>query len=453
MKNHLLIQGDARHIPLKEKSVHMCVTSPPYFNLRDYGTARWEGDDPGCDHVDVATTEAKARTKPAHGRMIVDRIVSETQLAHLAHQVQYRAVCGRCGARRVDRQIGLEQSPGDYITALVDAFREVKRVLRDDGLLWIVIGDSFAGSWGNQGRKEGSGTQRPINGPMIQDLEPYPIKGTNTGKIPAGSGLKPKDCIGIPWMSAFALRADGWWLRDAITWVKAQVDEDDNLEGSAMPGSQQDRCTSAYEMVFMFSKKPKYFYDRLGCLTKSGATLRNVWKVNPEQSPLPHYAMMPCELARRCILLATSAKGVCARCGAPWIRLIEHGNMITSGPNRLAIKPRSKNRGPGSTPIADRPADGYGDLPKREIRMLGWRPSCRCDAGEPVGAVVLDPFAGCGTTVLVAEALGRRGIGVDLSAEYLGHARRRIERPHAPVRRARKAEEAYPLFEGHDHDG
>lgn len=79
---------------------------------------------------------------------------------------------------------------------------------------------------------------------------------------------------------------------------------------------------------------------------------------------------------------------------------------------------------------------------------LGWRPTCRCDTGEPVGAVVLDPFAGCGTTVLVAEALGRRGIGIDLSAEYLGHARRRIERPHAPVRRARKDEAAYPLFDG-----
>ena len=156
-----ILTGDCREVlpTLDAGSVHCCVTSPPYWGLRDYGH---------------------------------------------------------------DAQIGLEPTPDEYVAQLVAVFREVRRVLRDDGTLWLNIGDSYAGSWGNQGRKQERGTQRPINGEMLSKVHDnrYPSQGSNTGKIPEGSGLKPKDLVGIPWRVALALQADGWWLRSDIVWTK-----------------------------------------------------------------------------------------------------------------------------------------------------------------------------------------------------------------------------------------
>jgi DNA modification methylase len=176
-----LITGDAldqlRLLP--SESVHCCVTSPPYYGLRDYGCAE---------------------------------------------------------------QIGLEPSPDEYIAALVAVFREVRRVLRKDGTLWLNIGDSYAGGTNGNTAMVG-GKSNPARG-IAMGFGSLPHR-----DIP--SGIKPKDLIGIPWMLAFALRADGWWLRQDIIWAKP----------NPMPESVTDRCTKAHEYLFLLSKSSAYYYD------------------------------------------------------------------------------------------------------------------------------------------------------------------------------------------------
>jgi len=233
--------GDAleRLREMPAESVQCVVTSPPYFGLRDYGTAMWEGGDPTCEHYAVETVRthwansvpgpAGATAKNAKGR-------NETK--------ERGGVCGRCGAASIDQQIGLEPTPEEYVSTMVEVFREVRRVLAKDGTVWLNLGDSYAGSWGNQGREEERGTQRPINGGMLTPVLDgrYPAKESNTGQTPPG--LKPKDLIGIPWRLAFALQADGWVLRSEIVWSKP----------NPMPESVTDRPTKAHEQVFLLSK-------------------------------------------------------------------------------------------------------------------------------------------------------------------------------------------------------
>jgi len=172
----MIIIGDAptELKKLKSESVNCCVTSPPYFGLRDYG---------------------------------------------------------------VDGQLGLEETPAEYINNLLDVFREVSRVLRDDGTLWLNLGDSYAG---NHGHKQSSGEKSKSNKGSLK----------NDVRIP-GPGLKPKDLIGIPWKVAFALQEDGWYLRQDIIWNKP----------NPMPESVRDRCTKAHEYLFLLSKKPRYYYN------------------------------------------------------------------------------------------------------------------------------------------------------------------------------------------------
>jgi len=179
-----VLHGDCRDVlkTLPDQSVHCCVTSPPYFGLRDYGH---------------------------------------------------------------DGQIGLEPSPAEYVEQMVAVFSEVRRVLRDDGTLWLNLGDSYAGSWGAQGH--GPSPSSAISRHQIAN---HPKRAQQTGSIRA-AGVKPKDLYGIPWRVAFALQADGWYLRQDIIWHKP----------NPMPESVQDRCTKAHEYVFLLSKAERYFYD------------------------------------------------------------------------------------------------------------------------------------------------------------------------------------------------
>jgi len=182
----LLVRGDARQIPLADKSVHCVVTSPPYWGLRDYGVAG---------------------------------------------------------------QIGLERTPEEYISAMVEVFREVKRVLRDDGTLWLNMGDSYAGS--GQGFGDRSTTNKS-NGASrgVRMGSSHGDSGHTEYQAPP-PGLKCKDLVGIPWMLAFALRADGWYLRSDIIWSKP----------NPMPESVTDRPTKAHEYIFLMSKSDRYYYD------------------------------------------------------------------------------------------------------------------------------------------------------------------------------------------------
>lgn len=313
-------QGDWLEVLLgmEPESVHCVVTSPPYWGLRDYG---------------------------------------------------------------VEGQIGLEGTPESYVSKLVEGFREIRRVLRSDGTCWVNLGDSYSGSWGNQGRKEERGTQRAINGPMIQNLEPYPVKQSGTGTITSSLGLKPKDLIGIPWRVAFALQADGWWLRQDIIWSKP----------NPMPESVTDRCTKAHEYIFLLTKSERYYYDA-EAVKEASAT------AGEERGGGLKYSDR------------SSDNGIG---GAH--NLDKYG-MTSSTRNKRSV-----------WTIASRPFAGahFATFPPKI-------PEICIKAGCPEGGTVLDPFHGAGTTGVVASRLGRSYIGVELNLGYHQMAEKRI-REDAPL--------------------
>ncbi len=386
---------DARCLPLEDESVHCVVTSPPYWGLRDYG---------------------------------------------------------------IENGIGDEASFLEHVDNMVAVGSEIWRVLRDDGVFWLNYGDAYS---------SGSGRVR-MSGDVPGDLNGMARKAGS-----GGLGLRPKNLMGMPWRIAFALQDDGWILRSAIFWHKP----------NPMPESIRDRPTTAYELIFLFVKSGKYFYDGDAIRTKlvyqndpgaswdaiagfkdgaragddvhtkvglshqrkrypnrqingiraehhahtpehlaRGANAHNVWVIPLQGRSDAHFATFPDELPRRCILAGTSAKGVCSNCGSQWVRdvsvsYVNPGNRRTNGP-------KSVERGHESISLSVRR--------EKRVELLGWSPSCDCDA-DVVPATVLDPFVGSGTTVAVAQSLARRGVGCDLNADYLEIAAERITQVPYPM--------------------
>ena len=422
--------GDARSVlaAMPDASVHCVVTSPPYYGLRAYG------GDPGM--------------------------------------------------------IGLEETLDEHLDNLVAVFREVRRVLRPDGTLWLNYGDSYA-----RGDKRGS------SGPGDKQASNRGSKEARGAKLPAG--LKPKDLMGLPWRVAFALQNDGWWLRSDVVWHKA----------NPMPESAKDRPTRAHEFVFLLTPAQRYFYDHeavkepvsgtanaRAAKERRGSTsgekvdvrarhvppshagreatshrslqdpqydhrmkvpgvtpktapsgsgirrnesygaamvdqpatrnLRDVWTFASAPFKGAHFATFPPALVEPCIKAGTSEKGVCAECGAPWARLLRvdyRKNRPSAGND-----PRSRSE--------DRQAQGSmgghhgwrGNNLLRETQTTGWSPTCDCK--QPAGgapyplrpAVVLDPFAGAGTVGLVANRLGRDSVLIEINPDYADMARKRI---------------------------
>jgi DNA modification methylase len=306
-----ILTGDVRQTlaTLPEKSVNCCVTSPPYFGLRDYG---------------------------------------------------------------VDGQIGLEPTPAEFVAELVAVFREVRRVLRDDGTLWLNLGDSY-----NAAGRAGHGTRQGCK------------QGTNRASAtkadncrPSVDWLKPKDLIGIPWRVAFALQADGWWLRQDIIWHKP----------NPMPESVTDRCTKAHEYVFLLSKSERYHFDAEAI-------------AEPSAYPGDNRAERP-----------DTRKAVDPMC-------MDGGSRARTG------KPTGDTRNKRSVwTVATRPYKGahFATFPPNLIRPCVL-------AGAPFGGVVLDPFLGSGTTAAVAVSEGRHAIGCELNPEYVALAQQRIAAAEAEV--------------------
>jgi DNA modification methylase len=308
-----LIVGDCRSIlrTLPDQSVHCCITSPPYYNLRDY------------EHPD---------------------------------------------------QIGQEESPEDYVQELVGVFREVRRVLRNDGTLWLNLGDSYS-----------SKTQY---------------------------GLKKKDLIGIPWMVAFALRSDGWFLRSDIIWEKP----------NPAPSSILDRPTSSHEYVFLLTKTGDYFYDSTAIRDYSrsdtGRNRRTVWTISSSPSfRSPHFAVFPEDLCSLMIKAGTSEKGCCGSCKAPILRLVDRVSMVNVETSRSKRLKEVSKRNALSGQM-DRAPD---------VRTVGWTTTCDCELSITVPCLVLDPFSGSGTTLLEAQRLGRRGLGIEISSAFADMAEQRIK--------------------------
>ena len=390
---HRIIPGDciAGLRTLPDASVHCCVTSPPYWGLRDYGH---------------------------------------------------------------DGQIGLESTPEAYVARMVEVFREVRRVLRDDGTCWINLGDSYASMKGaahGSDRKDSKGGRGVGDGDGPRPLRPLDVR------IP---GLKQKDLVGIPWRVAFALQADGWWLRQDIIWHKP----------NPMPESVTDRCTKAHEYVFLFAKSERYFYDAeavseaaayAGVVTNdfsssalglgikpSGNAIpgtaytvkptrnrRSVWTITTKPYSGAHFAVMPPDLVEPCIK-AGCPEQCCPACGAGWERVVER--TASSWEERKACGHKSNRGGNSKIQLAagashdfDNKAGGFGT--PSVSKTLGWQPACDCAASGTISGTVLDPFAGSGTTLAVAAELGRSGIGCELNPEYIELANQRIAKSREKV--------------------
>lgn len=412
-----LLDGDARVRlrDLPDDSVHMVVTSPPYWGLRAYAVEPtvWGGN-PACVHA--WGPQERGRRKdllPGEATACVDAGGTSPYQADAAQDGG--RYCGACRAWR--GHLGLEPDPASFVDHLVEVFREVRRVLRPDGTCWVMLGDSYANDPGN-GRAEApaDGGKPHRSGSLRRRVE----------------GLKHKDLIGVPWRAAFALQADGWWLRSGIVWAKR----------NSLPESVEDRPTMAHEFVFLLAKRARYFYDgfairepiesgpsdvkkmtegrdRIGGLMKDlddplmkvsshtdvgrkravgdpamGRNCRSVWSVASEPFPGAHFAVFPRTLAARCVLAGTSERGCCAACGRPLQRVVEKVRAPDTKAGESAMRGAGHFRDSDNGP-ANR--DGRAFEVVVEARTVGWKPTCGCgpDAGVRP-CVVLDPFAGSG---------------------------------------------------------
>jgi len=293
----MIIQGNALNLPIKDGTVQCCVTSPPYYGLRDYG---------------------------------------------------------------ISDQIGLEPTPDEYVAKLVSVFREVKRVLKDDGVLWLNLGDSYAGSSKGQGRKGTTSAKQITNYGSYHGVS----------RMNYADDVKDKDLIGIPWMVAFALRADGWYLRSDIIWHKP----------NPMPESVKDRPTKAHEYVFLLAKSQKYYYDNEAIEEKS----------------------------------MSDFSGGCV--GGK--KYTEVGYNPQSGNEYVSDGMRNKR---SVWTITTQPFKGahFAVMPEKLVEPCVL-------AGSRPGDLILDPFAGSGTVGVVAQKLGRGFIGIELNPDYVKLAEARL---------------------------
>lgn len=407
--------GDAleRLAEIPDGSVDICVTSPPYFGLRDYGVEpRVWGGDPSCPHrFDPLARRHRGGPQGPSGCLVGREVVTAH---HETRDVRTGAVCA-CGAWR--GCLGLEPTPELYVAHLVDVFREVRRVLADTGTLWLNLGDSYWGSGRGPSDALGWGKHAPMAGAI-------PTSGRYSHET-----LKPKDLVGVPWAAAFALRADGWWLRCDIVWSKPRV----------IPDSVRDRPTRSHEYVFLLSKSERYYYDLEAIREEpkpwndsgaKGGNRRSVWTIDSEPFDGAHFAVMPTGVANLCVS-AGGPPTVCEACRAPIARVTERTGVRPSAAHPKVTGDAQGVTNPQRYGLAGgRAWAEHAASPSVER----WARTCACPppTGGPPG-VVLDPFAGSGTTGVVAVREGRRFLGLELNPAYAEMARGRIRDVTLPL--------------------
>lgn len=441
-----ILEGDCLETlrTLEAGSVHCVVTSPPYWGLRDYGLPGSEW--PAMEYEPLAGS----------GRLVV-------------------AVPAWSGC------LGLEPDPMAFVGHIVAVFREVRRVLREDGTCWVNFGDSYASA--------ASGSAQSGLKALSDQYSPRAKPRENHAYHAVPSGFKAKDLCGIPWRVALALQADGWYLRSDIIWHKP----------NPMPESCTDRPTKAHEYFFLLTKSARYFYDQEAIRESVAGTAhargngvnpkaakfptgwaaegthtaidhmkqgknfkasrpkqnasfsgavnelvsdrnkRTVWTVTTRGYAEAHFATFPPDLIRPCILAGTSERGCCAKCGAPWERVVEKGepdleHRRACGGDEAgeyhgeAIKPYGGTKAQNASEVKARILEGM-----RKRVTTNWVPTCRCyaerDSGPlaPVPCTVLDPFGGSGTTAAVAIEHGRRAVLCEMKAEYVKLIRKRLD--------------------------
>ena len=454
-----MLHGDVRAMlaTLEPNSMQTCVTSPPYWGLRSYGTEPqvWGGD---AEHAHEWGGERVVGGKLGHVSYGESRVrwqnpIRDGEATMAANAAVSQGAYCPCGAWL--GELGNEPTPDLFVAHMVEVFRAVWRVLRPDGTLWLNLGFSYAGSgkgWGGGSISEQGAHAEKMGG----SNGTVKAGGINSGLVP--TGYKPKDLIPIPFLVAMALQQDGWYWRSIIAWAKK----------APMPESVTDRPTSAWEPVLLMSKSRTYYYDadavreesdperthwapgkkflevndltgrtvrndglhglaeRMNAGTTSGRNMRNVWLLGPEPFPNAHFATFVTEIPRRCILAGTSEKGQCPQCGAPWERVRtptpEYAEVLATANDHGDWYPRNTTQ----TGHADGLKHGNRNSVTAAYITTGWRPTCGHADLEPVPQTVLDPFAGAGTTLLVADRLNRHGIGIELKADYAEMARERI---------------------------
>lgn len=341
--NYRILQGDVieQICTLPDESVNCVVTSPPYWGLRDYGVAG---------------------------------------------------------------QIGLESTPDEFVARMVEVFREVRRVLRSDGTCWINLGDSYAGSWGAQSREHAGKHAPNVSAISANQIKAAQIRGSKTGSLERTPGLKPKDLCGIPWRVAFALQADGWWLRGDHVWGKP----------NGMPESVTDCPTRSHEYVFLLTKSERYWYDAEAVRTAPKASAETRLKQDIESQSGSTRANAggktngTMKAVRRDKQRGHSRrhKGFNDRWDA-----MSHDDQCADGANLRSIWWISP---------AQYSEAHFAVMPDllAAICIL---------AGSPEGGTVFDPFSGSGTTGLVALRHGRNYLGCELNPEYVEMSHRRIQ--------------------------
>ncbi len=417
--NHVTIYNkDCRAMSeLRENSIQCVVTSPPYWGLRKYsGVPDLIWGDNHCEHEWV-----EAETK----EMNYVQGNSEFARPHRGHKnfTSTTNTCSFCNAWK--GSYGLEPTPEMYIEHTIEILREIRRVLRKDGVVFWNIGDSYWG--GGQGGNNWGST--------INALDTSSYGHNQKGKHPI---LKPKDLCLIPFRVAIAAQEDGWWVRSIIIWSKP----------NPMPESVTDRPTESHEYILMLTKSKKYYWDadavreasttfhygdKVGgnkydqspfyCSPETGRNIRSVWEFPTQPYPEAHFAVFPEKLPEICIKAATPEVGCCSKCGAPWERITKVSRSNESywgkqGKTPEDVKSTGKY-GDASASDGDRKRVG-SDIrlgPTVSVETLGWQPTCKCNA-EKVPSIVLDPFAGAGTTLWVAKKLNRKAVGYELSEEY-----------------------------------
>jgi site-specific DNA-methyltransferase (adenine-specific) len=356
---------------LPDAHVQCILTSPPYLWLRDYQTEGyvWGGD------------------------------------AEHAHEWVNDHNC-ECGAWR--GELGQEPTLELFVEHMVSVLREAKRVLRNDGVLWLNIGDTYLSNLVSRVqavKKTGGAVKRP--------------RRVYSGQ----TGIKRKDLVGVPWAIATALRADGWFLRQDVIWSKAGGNCPRchfRLEkGSSLPEPVTDRFVRAHEYVFLLTKSKDYYFD-CEAAKEQGATSnrRSVLHITSSNFRGAHFATMSMDLARVLVKAATSAHGACDQCGAPWERVVQRGELMLDKLHAAGASPDGSYDGQALKDYEAAKAQNPSDVKRRILNSMrerittGWQPTCRCEAGVRP-CVVLDPFSGAATTGVAALELGHDYIGID----------------------------------------